>query len=91
MEDRRVPRSPSTMTSANAGIRFADRRVPFDARERLLWLRSRHPRTLVWYGNATGRWWAFTGGRLVEALDAAELDCAITTPLVWPWPRVAGR
>lgn len=90
MEDPRIPH-PSTMTPANPATYVPDRRVLPPARETLSWLRSRHPRTLTWYGHATGRWWAYSGGRLLEAIDPVELDRAITMPMVWPWPRGAGR
>lgn len=91
MEDPTIPRSPNGIAPTNLGVRALDWRVPPAARERLSWLRSRHPFALVWYGNTTCRWWAVAGGRLVEALDPAELDQALRTPAVWPWPRAAGR
>ncbi|WP_158566775.1 hypothetical protein [Actinomadura craniellae] len=34
----------------------------------------------------TRRWWAFAGGRFVEAVSPAELAVAIRAPASWPWP-----
>ena len=51
----------------------------------------------VWYGKATGSWWALVTlpghrlgrrrERLVEAANPAELRRAIAHPEGWPWPR----
>jgi hypothetical protein len=50
-------------------------------------VRRHHPGVPVWFGQATGTWWAMVGGRFVEAVDLAELDRAIRCAGAWPWPR----
>jgi hypothetical protein len=49
------------------------------------------PGVCVWYGRATGSWWALVRladrARLVEAANPRELREAIDHPESWPWPR----
>ncbi|ROO87445.1 hypothetical protein EDD29_5053 [Actinocorallia herbida] len=42
-------------------------------REALALLKARFPGALIWFGNATGHFWALTDDRLVEALTPADL------------------
>lgn len=46
---------------------------------------------VVWYGRATGAWWAMVGlgddARLVEAVSPQELREAIMRARGWSWPR----
>ncbi|MFF5259417.1 hypothetical protein ACFY4C_10765 [Actinomadura viridis] len=40
---------------------------------------------VVWYGRRTRRWWAYTGGRLVEGDFPAHLEAGIIQARGW-WP-----
>jgi hypothetical protein len=56
-------------------------------------LRHRFPGVPLWFGEATGSWWALLrvswGWRLVEAADVEELTQAIIQAESWPRPSAA--
>jgi hypothetical protein len=60
-------------------------------REIVKYLEGLRSGATVWYGSATGAWWAMvplrSGMRLVEAVNPRELREAIVNPGAWPWPR----
>ncbi|GAA2106819.1 hypothetical protein [Actinomadura alba] len=45
-------------------------------------LTRRFPGVPLWWGHATGNWWALVGGRLVEADTSEELGRVITAARV---------
>lgn len=57
-------------------------------------LTCRFPGVALWFGEATGSWWALVrvsrGWRLVEAADVEELTRAIIQAETWPRPPAVG-
>lgn len=76
---RRVQPAAFFARPAPDGDRAASGRVAHGMRDKLTdQLRERYPDVLIWYGEATGRYWAMplwpeTQDELIEAADPAEL------------------
>jgi hypothetical protein len=84
-------------TAALPGPPVADEPPPTLSDAAMEELRLRHPRFLIWYGEATGRYWGMplwsgADSDLIEARDPAEFSTlAAMLEAAFPEPTDAGR